>query len=335
MIKDLISVIVPVYNTGAYLEKCVNSILEQEYSEIEILIIDDGSNDEFTAKTCDKIISISSKISVYHKKNGGSASARNFGINKANGEYIAFVDSDDYIDRDMYSNLIYNLKDNNIDLALAAMHIHESNNEYYEYTNVQRGITDKKEIIHNFLLGLWHSSCTNLYKKEILENIQFPENEINEDFLFNYQVIKNVKNAWVDPSPYYHYMRRIGSNTSSNINWKILDWVKHNSYVSNDLITNFSSLELKEEIDYNTLRTFIVIANKSLLTYNISNEHKINNDIYFYAHQELKKNVFEIKNNKYLSLKNKAFGLIISFMPKIYKKLILCVINLKRICRKV
>ena len=102
--KPLISVIVPVYNTKAYLSRCVESIRAQSYRNLEILLVDDGSTDG-SGEVCDEYVSKDDRIVVYHKENGGSSSARNLGLAKANGEFIGFVDSDDYIEPDMYALL--------------------------------------------------------------------------------------------------------------------------------------------------------------------------------------------------------------------------------------
>ena len=105
---ELISIIIPVYNTSAYLEKCVNSFLKQTYQNIEVLLIDDGSTDD-SPSLCDKLMHIDSRVRVIHKKNGGLSDARNIGIENAKGQLIMFYDSDDFVDYD-YVNYLYSLK---------------------------------------------------------------------------------------------------------------------------------------------------------------------------------------------------------------------------------
>ena len=104
MEQELISIIVPVYNTKEYLPKCVQSLVEQTYRNLEILLVDDGSTDE-TGALCDKLALTDDRIRVIHKENGGSSSARNVGISQAAGSFLGFVDSDDYVDADMYERL--------------------------------------------------------------------------------------------------------------------------------------------------------------------------------------------------------------------------------------
>ena len=108
MEQPLISVIVPIYKTEQYLEKCINSIRNQTYRNLEIILIDDGSPDR-CGEICDSFSKIDSRIRVFHKKNGGQSSARNMGLDHMNGEYVAFVDSDDWIEDEMYNHLYLNL----------------------------------------------------------------------------------------------------------------------------------------------------------------------------------------------------------------------------------
>ena len=102
--KERISVVVPVYNVEKYLEKCVNSIVNQTYKNLEIILVDDGATDN-SGKLCDELAKIDNRIKVYHKENGGLSDARNYGVERATGDYIGFVDSDDYIDAEMYEKL--------------------------------------------------------------------------------------------------------------------------------------------------------------------------------------------------------------------------------------
>ena len=114
--NELISIIVPVYNVEKYLEKCVNSIVNQTYKNLEIILVDDGATDS-SGKLCDKLAKIDNRIKVYHKENGGLSDARNYGVERATGDYIGFVDSDDYIDSEMYGKLYEAIKKENVDVA--------------------------------------------------------------------------------------------------------------------------------------------------------------------------------------------------------------------------
>ena len=115
--NNLISIIVPIYNVEKYLKKCIDSIINQTYKNLEIILVDDGSPDN-CGKICDEYAKKDNRIKVIHKENGGVSSARNVGVENATGEYIGFVDSDDYIEKDMYEVLINNLKKENADISI-------------------------------------------------------------------------------------------------------------------------------------------------------------------------------------------------------------------------
>ena len=124
--QDLISVIVPVYNVERYIEKCITSIISQTYTNLEIIVVDDGSTDK-SGLLCDEWQAKDSRIKTIHKVNGGLSSARNTGMNIAQGKYIAFIDSDDYIDNTMVEQLWINIKDSNAQIAIC--------NRYYKFEN--------------------------------------------------------------------------------------------------------------------------------------------------------------------------------------------------------
>ena len=120
--NELISIVVPVYNVEKYIEKCVNSITNQVYNNLEIILVNDGSTDN-SGKLCDSLSKLDDRIKVYHKENGGLSDARNYGVERANGKYIGFVDSDDFIDSDMYKTLYDVIKRENADVAECNMKI--------------------------------------------------------------------------------------------------------------------------------------------------------------------------------------------------------------------
>ena len=144
--KPLISVIVPIYKVEKYLNKCVKSIINQTYKNLEIILVDDGSPDN-CGKICDKLAERDDRIRIIHKKNGGLSSARNAGIEIANGEYIGFVDSDDYIDNDMFETLYNNIKDNNADLSIIGYQIETIDNKVIKYFELEEKIYEYESLI--------------------------------------------------------------------------------------------------------------------------------------------------------------------------------------------
>ena len=196
---ELISVIVPVYNVELYLERCINSIINQTYQNLEIILIDDGSTDR-SGEICDEYKKKDMRINVIHKQNGGSSSARNCGLEIAKGEYIGFVDSDDYIASDMYALLHQHMRDD-VDLVSCRMARINKIGHVEIYSGVNRSVLLNnmqaiKEVLHVRYLSI--SSCDKLYRREILRGIQFPIGRTAEDLPFVYNVVKNCRNVIKD-----------------------------------------------------------------------------------------------------------------------------------------
>lgn len=260
---DLISIIVPVYNTGMYLDTCVDSIISQENVNIEIIIVDDGSTDENTLKKCSEIKEKYPSVVLIHKPNGGSASARNYGIQIAKGKYIGFVDSDDNVDSKMYSELLSLIKKDQVNVAICGLATYSNNGVTYNDKSLESRCYEQPELMHHFLLGHWHSACTNLYSKDLFKGISFPENEVNEDYMLNYWIFKTQERISFTNNPYYHYIRRKNSNTSSPKTLRFLDWIKHTNLVLSEISQNPA---LKMEAEYQYIYSNIVLGNSSLLT---------------------------------------------------------------------
>ena len=231
-----VSIVVPVYNTEKYLRRCMDSITNQTLKDIEIIIIDDGSK-ENCAALCDEISKTDSRIKVVHKENGGLGFARNSGIEAATGEYIGFVDSDDYIERSMYETLYNAAKKNNADLCLSGICFVGGNmfsklgtdtkKVYFEEETVF-----KKEDMKKLLLGvvgaLPHepddsrygvSVCKNIFKTSVIRErkIEFLSERkiLSEDTLFMVDFIKSSQSAVGVPGAYYCYCRNEDSLSKS------------------------------------------------------------------------------------------------------------------------
>ena len=185
MNKELISIVIPVYNVENYLEKCLNSVINQTYKNLEIIVVNDGSTDK-SGDICDKYSEIDKRIKVIHKKNGGLSDARNAGINVAKGKYIGFVDSDDYIDKEMYNIMYNNIMVNKANICIV--------NRYYVFPDgtklLRYKIEDDIKIMNNleaieemnnfsmFDMAAWDK----LYEKNLFDNIRFPVGKLSEDF---------------------------------------------------------------------------------------------------------------------------------------------------------
>ena len=240
--KELLSIIVPVYNKEKYLKRSLESILNQTYRNIEVIIIDDGSNDE-SLLICKKYAEQDSRIKLFTKTNGGVSSARNLGLDKCKGEYIAFVDPDDYLDLECFERLIDCLEKNSVDIAYCyAMDFWENSIRTFTYSMktgtinvIQRDEFDwlDNRISHTVVWGA-------VYQRSIINGINFDKDlSIGEDTLFFAKCLKNSKNLAVLDLPLYHYSRNDDSVTrqkwtDSNISdlkarERIVDIFKENS----------------------------------------------------------------------------------------------------------
>ena len=218
--EKLISVIIPVYKVEQYLDKCVESVVSQTYKNLEIILVDDGSPDNCPAM-CDEWAKKDSRIKVIHKKNGGVADARNIGIDNATGDYIAFVDSDDYLDKTMYEKLLICAMKNNSDMTMCRyLEVYDSgklrkvieknlfncnsSNLASLYVNTGAWV-ENGELYTNGIHGnIWRV----LYKKGIINNTRFYLMTYGEDFCFNLLLSrKKPKIAAIDEFLYFYYQR--------------------------------------------------------------------------------------------------------------------------------
>lgn len=210
----MISVIVPVYNVEKYLERCVKSIAAQTYKDLEILLIDDGSTDK-SGKMCDDFQQTDSRIKAFHKQNGGLSDARNYGIEHSAGEFISFVDSDDYIDEKMLETLHRLITENDADLAVcSAMDVFEGK-EVTQVKEIKVFNLNKVESYKYMLRGDGiPSACNKLYKRQTVGNVRFPVGKLYEDGFFTPQILKRVEKTAVTSKPMYYYFRRADSITT-------------------------------------------------------------------------------------------------------------------------
>ena len=210
----MISVIVPVYNVEKYLERCVKSIAAQTYKDLEILLIDDGSTDE-SGKMCDDFQQTDSRIKAFHKQNGGLSDARNYGIEHSAGEFISFVDSDDYIDEKMLEPLHRLITENDADLAVcSAMDVFEGK-EITQVKEIKEFNLNKVESYKYMLRGDGiPSACNKLYKRQTVGDVRFPVGKLYEDGFFTPQILKRVEKTAVTSKPMYYYFRRADSITT-------------------------------------------------------------------------------------------------------------------------
>lgn len=226
-----ISIIVPVYQVEKYLEKCVNSILGQTFTDFELILVDDGSTDH-GPEMCDQYAKQDARVKVIHKKNGGLSDARNAGIDVAQGEYLGFVDSDDYIAPDMYELLYRDITKENADLAICGIYdVYEGHEP--KQKQVMHKVMDQQTAIKVIFEGNIISvhAVNKLYRRPIFTKLRYPVGKYHEDSFVILDVLEQCQKIVVDSQQKYFYYHREGSINTEHFSSSQFDfieaWVKN------------------------------------------------------------------------------------------------------------
>lgn len=229
--NELISVIVPVYKVEPYIRKCIDSILAQTYTKLEIILVDDGSPD-CCPVICDEYSVMDSRVKVIHKENGGLSDARNAGLSEAKGEWIAFVDSDDWIEPDMYEKLLANAYEYSAEISCGGVNdelIAEDGISILKTTMtgvVEVTCCTRTEAMTRYFNTSW-SAWDKIYQKKIFDNIRFPVGEINEDEAIVLQLLEQCNKVVYTNEVFYHYIHRPSSITTASFSPKKFAWYRH------------------------------------------------------------------------------------------------------------
>ena len=225
---DLISVIVPVYNVEAYLDRCIESIVNQTYQNLEIILVDDGSPDNCPAM-CDSWAAKDSRIRVIHKENGGLSDARNVGMALATGEYIAFVDSDDYIAPEMYQLLYERMVTDDCDISACGVEmVFEDGSPAYLLTRAGNCVLEREAAMEAVIQESWLKQPVwyKLYKSKVVRHLLFPVGKCHEDVFWTWQAVASAEKVSVFDTPCYFYVQRSGSIMDEQYSLKRLDAVE-------------------------------------------------------------------------------------------------------------
>ena len=292
-----ISIIVPIYNVGKYLPKCIESILNQTFKNFELILVNDGSTDN-SGVVCDDYAKKDTRIKIIHKSNGGVSSARNAGLYVAKGEYIGFVDPDDYIDKNMYEKLYRLCIDNNSDIAICRFNREingkiqnkESTEEIIELNNMEAMNELFKGNLYRFSL------CNKLFSKKCFNDVLFPEERIHEDLSTTYKLFANSKKAVYINYCGYIYVRRENSILTSTYNEKRLQ-----AFIAWDEIIEFIDKNYYEIIEQ-VIATFTYwcVDNILYILNQVNNSKKKNNYLNIIQKYTTKYYIY-IKRNNILS----------------------------------
>ena len=268
-----VSVIVPVYNVEKYLSKCLDSLVNQTLKDIEIIVVNDGTKDN-SQEIIDKYSKEYPKvIKSYIKENGGLSDARNFGIKYANGEYIAFIDSDDWVSLDMFKKMYNKATKEDLDIVVCdVIDKYEDGKEIYKKSNL--GYSN--DIVKNYIISI-PAACIRLYKKEIFDNLQFRKGIFYEDLNLTPLLVNKTKKIGFVEEGLYFYLQRSGSiMNQTSFNNKLLD-------IFDVLENNYNSLynEYKDEVEYLYITHLLRSTTLRFLDFKDSKEHlkRINKEI--------------------------------------------------------
>ena len=311
--NELISIIVPVYNVERYLEKCVNSIINQTYKNLEIILVDDGATDS-SGNMCDELAKSDNRIKVYDKENGGLSDARNYGVERVTGDYIGFVDSDDYIDSEMYEKLYEAIKKENVDVAECSLKvIYPGKIELFTDEKYYK-VLGKTEYLEEYLTikKVFGSVWTKLIKSDVAKKLVFPKGKLYEDTYYAYDLI-NIANSFVlIDSPSYNYLMRENSITNSKFDPRIFDLIKIVEKFHKMTYENYPSL--KEAADCRKMYAYFSVLNSILLE-----ENYRNNEYYSEILSYFKRNYISLLKNKYITRNRKLCIILIKISIYLYR----------------
>lgn len=244
MNEPLISIILPIYNIEKYLPLCMESIFNQTYNNLEIIMVDDGSKED-CAKMCDNYAEKDSRVVVYHKKNGGLSDARNFGIKRAKGEYITCIDPDDYIDIDYVEYLYLLLKKYNTKLSICQHRVKYDNGSVKDLGTLGDEVLDSKTVLERMMYHdvIDTSACAKLYHRDLFKNVEYPKGKLFEDIGTTYALIIQCKNISVGYESKYNYIFHNNSIVNSSFKLNKIDLIEMTDKMAVDVLNVYPELE--------------------------------------------------------------------------------------------
>lgn len=311
---DKISVIVPVYNVEKYLKRCVESIIAQTYRNIEIILVNDGSTDN-SPKICDEFALMDSRIKVIHKKNEGVSAARNTGIVISTGQFIAFCDSDDWLDVDMLSYLYQLMKKTSCEIASCPV--------WYDYDDKKRNssellnkekIYNAKEAIIELHKGryLHHWVWNNLFKRELIEKQRFScKLSLGEDYVFMCKALDKCNGIIVGSKPKYHYFQRQSSVCNAGYTYK--------NYQSLLMYNQYRKYFIEKYPEYvNIFDAHFILEEMAVITAMIKND-KFNRSIIKQIQSHIKRHLREYFSENSVSFYYKVSAFLIVYSLNSFK----------------
>ena len=317
MMEEKISVIVPVYNVEAYLEKCVESILKQTYTNLEILLVNDGSIDK-SGELCDQLARKDQRIRVIHKENGGLSDARNRGIDEASSDLIGFIDSDDYIDEDMYETLYRQMIETKADLSMCGHYDVYHQIPEQQVATIQTWELTPQEAIKMVMEAkiLSVTAVNKLYKKELFKDLRFKVGKIAEDAFIMVALIHQCSKVVATNEKKYYYVHRENSITTQKFSLKFLNVIEAYEQNANIIIEHYPELA-----DVATMRlnwAYFYVLDRLLVDADFKDKVLEDRLIAY-----LKKNTKNILSDSRFTRARKMSFLVLCLSRKLYTKILL------------
>lgn len=313
MEEVLVSVVIPVYNVEKFLQKCVASVLNQTYRNLDIILVDDGSTD-LSGKICDELGKCDERVTVIHKKNGGLSDARNAGLSVAKGEYYAFIDSDDYISSDMVEIMVNSVRKNNCDIAICNMvRFSESGESFLFYHPVvQEKVLLGKE---RFKTLNQPSVCNKLFASNLFQNIRFPKGKYYEDTFVYHELLYSAENVVLTGSNSYWYLERsdsiVGNPKYTVRYFDFIEaiWTRAKFLIDNNVQPYGKEACLSLYSAYSNAEKYIKKDNENKEKFKVARKQ------YDFAYK------FLTKQNHNISFKQKLRLIILKYFPVLHSKI--------------
>ena len=254
-----LSVIVPMYNVSAYVRECLDSLVAQTLQDMEVIMVDDGCTDD-TPSIAQEYANYNMNFHLIHKKNGGLSDARNVGIENATGEYIQFIDSDDFVEKNMIEILHNDICQEKADVSMCSLYLYKDGEKTTD-ASYKKEIFNKEQVLKEILLDerVRSYAWNKMFKKSLFESIRFPKGKVFEDIYTMSPIFQKANKIVFNDIPLYYYRQREGSILHNQTNELRLEYIKAAMFVNKDIEKNFPNL--KDFCAYN-------IAHITIKTYN-------------------------------------------------------------------
>lgn len=312
--ETLLSVIIPVYNVEEYLARCVDSILAQTYSDLEVILVNDGSKDG-SGRICDGYADKDPRVKVIHKENGGLSSARNAGMDAAAGEYITFVDSDDWIEADAYEHLLSLMDRYRVKLVCGGNYDVDggTGERTLGVCPAKEEVVTAEEFTGRMFMwqGCDSSACDKVYHRSLLETFRYPEGRVCEDVAVTYKIVLSTDRAAFSDRPFYNYYHRPGSitiSTAEEITDRTFHFSQHTEVIYPYIRDNYPAIEPQARfLRVKSLSHILLLLEQAEadVRKNFSGEYR-------HARRELRKHTGFILKSPYFGKKEKITDLLLN-----------------------